>query len=269
MKKLLQKMYHLVMLFCKLNITKTLYFNFKVLPFRRAIKLPFFLYGKIHLCQINGIMELPENISTGMIKIGYKWIDLWPLSFLPTQIQNCGRLIFKGKCIISGGVNLNVQSADGTLTLGDCSFIGGGSVVKCLDKVCIGNSTRITGNCVVMDCNMHFVKKIDDGTIANYKAPITIGDNCWINYGTVISKGAVIPNYCITSRNSLVSKNFSELGDNLFLIGSPAKPASYRVQRIFSIEKQREYADYFKNNHVNELQLKPGLETETGTREGF
>lgn len=269
MKNLLRKAYHFIVLLLKLNIIKTLYFNFKVLPFKQAIKLPFFLYGKVYLWQINGYVELPDVISTGMIKIGYKWIDLWPVSFLPTQIQNCGRLIFRGKCIISGGVNLNVQSSDGVLMLGDYIIIGGGAVVKCLDEISIGNNTRITGNCVVMDCNMHFIKNIDKGTIANYKAPITIGDNCWINYGTVISKGAVIPNYCITSRNSLVSKDFSEFGDNLFLVGAPAKPASSRVQRIFSIEKQREYADYFKNNHVNELQLKQGLETETGAREGF
>lgn len=269
MKNLLRKIYHFIVLLLKLNILKTVYFNFKVLPFQQAIKFPFFLYGKIYLWQINGTIELPDKISIGMIKIGYRWHDLWPLSFLPTQIQNCGRLIFKGRCIISGGANINVQSTEGVLTLGDCTLIGGGSVIKCLDKISIGNNTGLTGNCVVMDCNMHFVKNIDDGTVANYKAPIAIGENCWINYGSIISKGAVIPNYCITSRNSLVSKDFSELGSNLFLVGAPAKPVSFHVQRIFTIEKQREYALYFKNNDVNKLQLEPGIEIEIGIREGF
>lgn len=269
MKKILRKIYHLIILLLKLNLTKTLYFNFKVLPFQQAIKLPFFLYGKVCIGQLSGIVELPDKVSKGMIKIGYRWHDLWPLSFLPTQIQICGRLIFNGKCIISGGANVNVQSAEGILTLGDCTMIGGGSVVKCLDNIFIGNNTGLTGNCVVMDCNMHFIKNIDNGTIANYKAPIIIGENCWINYGTIISKGAVIPKYCITSRNALVSKDFSEYGSNLFLVGTPAKPTQSHVQRIFTIEKQREYAAFFKINHVNELQLEPGLEIETGTREGF
>ena len=99
MKNLLRKTYHLFVLLLKLNIIKTFYFNFKMLPFRQAIKLPFFLYGKICFWQLSGCVELPEKVSVGMIKIGYKWLDLWPLSFLPTQVQNCGRLIFKGKCI--------------------------------------------------------------------------------------------------------------------------------------------------------------------------
>ena len=253
----------------KVNIAKTLYFNFKMLPFSKAIKLPIFLYGKVYLWNLSGELVVPDKVNTGMIRIGYRWFDLWPVSFLPTQIQIAGKLVFKGDCVISGGANVNVQSADGVLTIGAYTLIGGGSVVKCLENIEIGDETRITGNCNIMDCNMHFVKNIDTGVVANYKAPIKIGKSCWINYGTVVSKGAVIPDYSITSRNSLVSKDFSEQGTNLFLVGAPAKPTSAHVQRIFTSEKQREFAEYFKNNQTDILQLEPGIEIETGTREGF
>lgn len=265
----LKKAFSAVCLILKLNITKTLYFNFKMLPFSKAVKLPIFLYGKVNLWNLSGKLELPESIERGMIRIGYKWFDLWPVSFLPTQIQIVGRLVFKGKCIVSGGANVNVQSEEGVLTIGDCVIIGGGTIVKCLERINIDDETRITGNCNIMDCNMHFVKNIDTGVVANYKAPIMIGKSCWINYGTVVSKGAVIPDYSITSRNALVSKDFSELGTNLFLVGAPAKPTSSHVQRIFTSEKQSEFANYFKNNNTNVLQLEPGIEQESGTREGF
>lgn len=267
--KILRKFYHLLVLLKKLNITKTLYFNFKMLPFSKAIKLPIFLYGKVYLWNLSGNLEIPKEIKTGMIRIGYKWFDLWPVSFLPTQIQIAGKLIFNGDCVISGGANVNVQSADGILNIGAYTLIGGGTVVKCLEKIEIGDETRITGNCNIMDCNMHFVKNIDTGVVANYKAPIKIGKSCWINYGTVVSKGAVIPDYSITSRNALVSKDFSEHGTNLFLVGAPAKPTSSNVQRIFTSEKQREFAEYFKIKQTDILQLEPGIEIETGTREGF
>lgn len=269
MKKLLSKLYHIVVFLMRLNITKTLYFNFKVLPFKQAVKLPFFLYGKIYLLQLNGVFKMPYAIHTGMIKIGYRWLDLWPMSFLPTQIQNCGHMQFNGPCIISGGANINVQSKDGVLTVGEQVIIGGGTIIKCLDNIVIGNSSRIAGNCHVMDCNMHFVKNIDNGTVANYKAPIIIGESCWINYGSIVSKGAVIPDYSITSRNSFVSKDFSESGTNLFLVGAPAKPISSHVQRIFSAETQMKFAEYFKKNRVSKLQLNPGIEPEVGVKEGF
>lgn len=267
--KILGKFHYLFNLLKRLNITKTIYFNFKMLPFIKAIKMPFFLYGKVCLLDLPGDIQMPDEMYPGMIKIGYRWIDLWPTSFLPTQIQVKGRIVFNGAAIISGGVNLNVQSKEGILKLGDKIVIGGGSVVKCLKYIEIGDETRVVGNCIIMDCNMHFVKNIDTGVVANYKAPIVIGRSCWINAGTIVSKGAVIPDYCITSRNSFVSKDFSSQGSNLFLVGAPAKPTSSKVQRIFTIEKQQELADFFATHNVETLQLEPGLEIETGHREGF
>lgn len=269
MKKILRKVYHFIVLLKRLNIIKTLYFNFKVLPFSKAVKLPFFLYGKIYLGDLSGTIKIPDEIHIGMIRIGYKWFDLWPVSFLPTQIQVSGRLQFCGAAVISGGANINVQSKKGYLTIGKDVLIGGGSVCKCLERIVIGHWSRVTGNCNIMDCNMHFVKNIDTGIVANYKAPIIIGENCWINYGTVISKGAVVPDYSISARNSYLSKDYSAHGTNLFLVGSPAKPTPSKVQRIFTIEKQRKLAEYFETHDVQCIQLEPGIEKETGTREGF
>ena len=255
--------------FAKTNIIKTIYINFKSLPFKKAIKLPFFLYGKVYIGDMAGRIQLPNHVTTGMVKIGYRWIDLWPQSFLPTQIQVKGTLICDGSAIISGGANINVQSEDGVLKIGEGVIIGGGTVCKCLKSIVIGNFTRITGNCNIMDCNMHFVKNIDTGVVANYKAPISIGENCWINAGSIVAKGAVIPDYSISSRNAYLSKDYSEYGSNLFLVGSPAKPTTSKVQRIFTVEKQQEYREFFELHNTDILQLKPGIEEENGHREGF
>ena len=253
----------------RLNITKTLIFNFKVLPFGQAIKFPFFLYGKVYLHNLSGKVAIEGDVRNGMIRIGYKWFDLWPTSFLPTQIQVLGTLVFRGAAVVSGGANVNVQSKNGTLIIGKDVLIGGGSVCKCMEHIEIGSWTRITGNCTIMDCNMHFVNNIDTGVVANYKAPIRIGESCWINAGSIISKGAVIPDYSISARNAYLSKDYSEYGTNLFLVGSPAKPTSSKVQRIFTIEKQREFKKYFETHDSQILQLEPGIEIETGHREGF
>ena len=96
-----------------------------------------------------------------------------------------------------------------------------------------------------------------------------IGKNCWINAGSIVSKGAVIPDYSISARNSFLSKDYKEYGTNLFLVGSPAKPSSSKVQRIFTVEKQREYKEYFDSHDTQTLQLETGIELEEGTREGF
>lgn len=257
-------------LLLRLNIHKTLYFNFKVLPFKQAIKLPFFLYGKVYIWNLNGKIEIDDDIRPGMIKVGFKWFDLWPSSFLPTQIQVKGKLVFKGAAVISGGANVSVQSEEGKMVIGKDVLIGGGSVCKCLQLIEIGNCTRISGNCIIMDCNMHFVKNIETGVVANYKGPISIGENCWINAGTIVTKGAVVPDYSISARNTYLSKDYSEYGCYLFLVGTPAKPLKSKVQRIFSVGKQKEIIDYFETHpNQNILYLNAGVEIEDGRLEGF
>lgn len=253
----------------RLNLIKTLYFNFKVLPLNQAIKLPFYLYGKVYLWDLSGKVVIEDDIKSGMIRVGFKWVDLWPTSFLPTQLQVMGTLMFKGPAVISGGANVNVQSKEGKLIVGNDVVIGGGSVCKCLEHIEIGDWTGITGNCTIMDCNMHFVKNIDTGIVANYKGPIKIGESCWINAGSIVTKGAVVPDFSISARNAYLSKDYSEYGTNLFLVGSPAKPTSSKVQRIFTVEKQRELREYFQTSKVASVQFEPGLEIEEGQREGF
>ena len=83
-----------------------------MLPFNQAIKIPILLYGKIVFHNLSGKLTIQNDVSSKMIRIGYRWIDLWPSSFLPTQIQIIGEIKFCGKAIISGGANINVQHKD-------------------------------------------------------------------------------------------------------------------------------------------------------------
>ena len=259
---------HIIKLLYQLNIIKTLYFNIRMFPLLQALRFPVFLYGKVYLWDLSGQIILPEKIFSGMIKIGYRWHDLWPIGFLPSQVQVRGKLVFSGRCLISGGTNINVQHKDAVLKLGDSTVIGAGSILKCLQYIEIGDSTGLTGNCTILDCNMHFVKNIQTGAIQNYKGPIKIGKKCWLNYGTIVSKGSIIPDYSITAKNSFVSKDFSNYGTNLFLVGAPCKPKTTKVQRIFSDEKQGEYKEYYERNDEI-LTLQPGIEPDEGVREGF
>ena len=38
----------------KLSLWRTVYFNFRTMPFSMAIKLPVFIYGKVRLWGLNG-----------------------------------------------------------------------------------------------------------------------------------------------------------------------------------------------------------------------
>lgn len=248
LKKMIRPVYRFLLGLMRLNIVKTIYLNVKCLPLAKAVKLPIYLYGSVKFHSLKGRLVIEGPIKSGMIKIGYRWFDLWPTAYLPTQLWISGTLIFRGGCIVSGGAGIFVPKKDALITVGKSTLIGAGTMMKSMNKLYIGNYTRITGNCTIMNSNMHYVKNIDTGTITRNDGMVRIGAYCWINSGTTITKGTVIPDYSIVARNSFLSKDYSLYGGNAFIVGSPAKVKSNNVQRIFDLEKEKEMNEFFYGN---------------------
>lgn len=247
MKNLLKKIYPLFVDIKRINYLKTIYLNFRTQPLSIAIRFPIVIYGKLVIPKLRGKILIKGPIKKGMIKIGYKYLDLVPSSYLPSQIYLLnGTIIFNGNLVTSGGVSL--FSSNSTIDIGEFVVIGGGSVVKSLESITIGDNTRIAYESVIFDSNVHFVKNIVTGKIAKNKAPIVIGRNCWINSRSFIGKGTIVPNYSVVAGSSFLNREYSEYGENLFLVGSPAKPANVKVQRIFSSREETKLNNYFNNN---------------------
>lgn len=247
-KKTAHKIFGTIRNLLRLNWFATLYVNFRLLPVSKAIKLPVFCYGRIKIHCLKGRFIINKPVRNGMIKIGYRWIDLWPVSYLPTQLNVQGNVEFSGNAIISGGAALFAQSKSSKIIFGDSISIGGGTLIKSMNYISIGKRTRITGCCTLMDSNMHYVKDITTGKIAQNTGEIFVGEYCWINYGSVITKGAYIPSYSIIGRNSFVGKNLKDEGENLFLAGTPAKIINHNVQRIFDYTREDELREFFIKN---------------------
>lgn len=132
-------------------------------------------------------------------------------------------------------------------------------MIKSLDSISIGDNTRIAYENVVFDSNVHYVKNIDSGKISKNKAPIIIGENCWINSRSFIGKGSILPDYTIAAGSSFINKDYSKFGNNIFLAGSPAKPIGDKVQRIFSMNQEAKLNSFFENNDKEFLNEEKGL----------
>lgn len=257
-KTIIRPLVRFLRLLRDLNWYKTLYLNLKSLPLNKAMCFPIYVYGRLDVHSLNGEILIEAPIKSGMIKIGYKKLDLLPISYLPSQLLNEGTLIFRGPAIISGGVSLSING--GLLDIGSCCIIGGGGLVKSTYSIKIGANTRIAYGCIIFDSNMHYVKEIETGVIKKNNGPILIGESCWINGQAYISKNAVVPDYSILARNSWINKDFSKFGTNLFLVGAPAKALDTKVQRIFSTEEEKCLSDFFDHNpNANEFLANPGL----------
>ena len=266
LKVYLRPIYRMCKILWKINLLKTCYVNFRKLPFLQAIHFPIYVYGPLKIDTLRGKIIIDHPIVSGMIIIGYD-IDATPYSGLKTRLTLHGSMTFKGYAVIGRGVTV---ISYGEIEIGNCCTIGGGSLIKGMEKITIGDNTRITFSCIVFDSNIHFIKNIETGKVGRNTLPIVIGKNCWINSGAFISKGSVIPDYSIVGRNSIVNKDYSQCGANLYLAGAPAKVLSSNVQRIFSIVEERKLNDYFRL-HLNEnfIELETGLMDEPGNEDYF
>lgn len=236
----------LIKFFLRVSVFKTIYFNFRMLKFSHAVKLPIFIYGKVKFYSLNGEVKILEPIRTGMIHLG-KDLDHNPVSLCPLKLNIQGSLIFQGHALISGGSTITVWK--GSIELGRNVSIGSGVQVKASTRISIGEGTQIVALSTIMDTDVHFLKDIETGVIKKNTAPVYIGRFCWINQGSVITKGAVIPDYTIAARNTLFNKDYSKVDSGYSVYaGSPAKIVAKNIQRIFDYATERKYVDYFSVN---------------------
>ncbi|MBF5027130.1 LbetaH domain-containing protein [Planobacterium oryzisoli] len=240
----IKKMFRIVRLIFKINWIKTLYINFKTQKFSDAIRLPIVVFGRLKLYSLRGKVKIKYPISFGIVIIG-KDFDHFPNSLLPVKLLVNNELIFNGPTIISGGTT--ITSWTGVIDIGKYTSIGSGNVIKSNVKITIGDYSRVVSNCVLMDTNVHFV--IDaNNRINNIFDEIFIDKYCWINAGTVLSKGARLPKYTITGRNSYISKDFSKQDEGLLLVGSPAVIKGNGFRKIFNYRNESLLKEYFLNN---------------------
>lgn len=239
----------------RLSLWRTVYINLRTLPFRTAIKLPIFIYGKVRLFMLNGqIILATENIKRGMIKIGRN-ADSFSLfdhsGFISLGSKN-SRIIFDGPASIS--LNSKIRVPAGTLHFGEYVYIGASNRIICNGEyIKIGRYTRVAFESVIMNSGFHHVYNENKQNIVKTTRPITIGEFCWIGNRSSITAGAKLKDYSIVCSNSLINKDFSYTdGENQMLGGAPAKLIGMGFHRVFSPILEEKIERWFKE-HPSEI----------------
>lgn len=222
----------------------TLYLNFRSFPFKQAIKLPVFVYGWPKLFALYGDMECVGACKTGMIKLNQTNTGAPSIDGCSTAINNWGKIIFHGPCLIYTANKINVRR-NGVLELGANTKIMHFCNITAHNFVKIGDYTWITHRCQVIDSNFHFIANFSKGCVNKYSKPIVIGDGCWICNTSTISAGAVIPNYTIVASNSLVNKDMSDIPEESSIGGIPAKLLGTGFRKINSNELENKIWKHF------------------------
>ena len=198
-----------IRLFCKVNWVRTIYFNYKHLPFYQAKHLPIFLYHPGAICG-NGSYVLDvemDKIKFGMLKLGVK-NENSIITKTGICISNAGKIVFKGSGVIGNGCSLTVGK-DGILLMGENFGITGNVSIHCFENVIIGAFFSCSWNVTIDDTDHHKLMDVIQNKEKTETRPIIIGDYVWLCQHVTVLKGSELPAWTIVSSNSLVNKRFN------------------------------------------------------------
>ena len=200
------------------GIHKSIYVNFRLLPFRQAIKLPIIVSRKTILISLSGNFKL-KKVKTGIIRIGFGSIKLVAYAYDRTILNINGTIICNGKIKIGMGSKIEV-GRDGILEFGN-NFINSASTkIICHKNIRIGNNCLVAWDSLIMDTDYHSIMDMNNNII-NKDKEIVIDNNVWIGAKSIILKGSRIPSNSIVAANSLINKKFEKT--HTIIGGNPVK----------------------------------------------
>jgi len=227
-----------------INWFKTIYLNFRMLPFKQAKRFPVLVYGNPALNSLSGKIKFDCPIKKGLVKINKQETFAPSLQTGRTQICIYGSIVIKGEVLIGCGTKILVAHS-GILTLYNNTRISDFCNIDCWSQITIGEESRIAHRCQIMDSNHHYILDEDIRKIPNNSKSVTIGKYCWICNSSSVLPGAVIPDYSIVSSYSIVNKDISSWGNHIIVGGIPVKLLKTNVARIFNKSFELDLCEYF------------------------
>ncbi len=154
-----------------------------------------------------------------------------------TAIYGGGSFEIGSNSMIFG--RLNIEQPSGRISIGERTFIGGGTVINARESIYIGDNVLIASNCLIQDHDSHSTNyqerrldidlarmrflgipdlKKDFSTVSKEK--IIIKSDAWIGYRSIILKGVTIGERAIIGAGSVVVKDVPK---DCVVGGNPAK----------------------------------------------
>ncbi|WP_404987666.1 acyltransferase [Clostridium culturomicium] len=192
-------------------LPKSIYFNFKVLPWKKAIRMPFLVYPNIKLRKLSkGVVKINSDLHPFMIKVGLVYNDDVPkINLGYISLASNSRIEFNGNAELSYGVIIKTCN-NSKITFGKNFFCNKNCSFICSSKINIGNDVLMGWNINIRDNDGGNHKIFVEGNMKENKKPIYIGNHVWICSYSHILKGVTIADNCVVAYNSCITKSFIE-----------------------------------------------------------
>ncbi len=231
-------------LITQLNWLKTLYINFKMLPFKEAVQLPILIWGGCRLDLKGGSIKFDTPIKRGILKIGYRYETFSYKE--PVQFIVKGELIVKGSVWMGTAVHLLVEPK-ARLSIGNRVVIGSKSEITCTLQIDMDDFVRTGSRVEITDSNYHYTQNMETGAILSFKRPVHLAERNWLGTNAAILPGTITPPNLIIAYGSVCNKDYRNSIPQYSLIGGvTARLVKTNVGRIYESEREAEIASYFE-----------------------
>ena len=200
-----------------IGLPKTIYLNFKCLPFKQAIKLPILVSSKVVIRKLTAKIELHE-CKTGVIRLGFGNVGIFDRRYSRSIIEAEGKIIFYGATRLGNGFKL-IIGKDAVIEFGKDFRIGSEVQFICNKHISLGARSMIAWNSMVMDTDLHGIYDGDTKKRINEDRGIIIGDDVWIGCRSSILKGTNIPNGSVVSSGTIVNSSINKFKKEKCILG--------------------------------------------------
>lgn len=254
--RILSEILNKLKFYFSINWIKTIYFNFKMLPFSIAKKLPVLFYGKVKFTSLKGKVVITAPIRFGMVRFGIN-LELIKRNFNKSELRIDGSFLINGS-FSTGNDCVICLTKEAFLELGEGSYLGSNTKIIVTKFVRIGKAFRFGYDSQISDSNYHYTIDLELNEVSRFNKEIVIGDYCWIGNRTSIMKGTITPSNLIVASNSLLNKNYLlNIPQNSVIGGIPAKLLKKNLVRVYDSNLELEVSKYFnENSDKNEYILK-------------
>lgn len=190
-----------------LNFIKSLYFNFRYLPFRQAVYMPVWITTNFRIHGLKRgqlILHQPYRKSVFLGDCGSPGLQ---------EMKGCiymskdSKLIFQGFTVISQGSVLRVDN-NSTIVLGNDFYCNKNCFLRSSSLIKFGKNCSLGWNVQINNNDGHEITH--DGHVSPQIGDVIIGDYVWLTSNTIINKNISIADGCIIAQGAVVVKSIEQ-----------------------------------------------------------
>ena len=208
-----------------LNRIKSIYFNFRYLPFKQAIYLPIWVTTNFKVMKLKRgqiILDFPYRKNFFFGDCGSVGLQEMKGGI---YLEDGARLIMNAMCVIGQGTTIRCDK-NAVIEFGRNFYCNKNCHIRSAERIKFGDECSLGWNVQINTDDGHSI--LHDGKAVKRVGSIDIGNHVWLTSNTIVAKNVSIADGCIIAQGAVVSKSITE--PKTLVGGVPAKPIRHNVE---------------------------------------